>query len=316
MTPEPRSVKTPRPYDASRRREAAQRAQARILEVAEELFLRDGYAATTVAAVAAAAGVSVETIYKTFRGKPGLIRAIQRKGLAGTAVVPAPDRSDQISASDLAPRAILRHWADLTGEVMPRVAPIILLVRAAAGTDPDMGELLAEINDATTATHAPQCIPTGRTRRDPPGHHSRTGAGHHVRLHRPRTLRNPGHPATLAHRALHRLHLPRTRRRTSRRPSIMPDHRRRRVGRDTPGASGRSGRDPASWQADLRTELPFHVRVPTFTPTDRAADHSGHRKPSSPAAGDTSKFSTVAATLKGTDTDTRATVISMSHQRS
>ena len=147
MAPEPRSVKPRRRYDVSRRRQAALLAQSRILEVAEELFLRNGYAATTVAAVAVAAGVSVETIYKTFRGKPGLIRAIQRKGLEGTAVVPAPDRSDQISASDLGPRAILRHWADLTGEVMPQVAPIVLLVRAAAGSDPDMGELLAEINE-------------------------------------------------------------------------------------------------------------------------------------------------------------------------
>ena len=147
MTPEPRSVKPPRSYDASRRREAAHCGRTRILEVAQALFLRDGYAATTVAAVAAAAGVSVETIYKTFRGKPGLIRTIQRKGLEGAAAVSAPDRSDQLSASDLAPRVILRHWAELTGEVMPRVAPINLLVRAAASADPDMGELLAEITD-------------------------------------------------------------------------------------------------------------------------------------------------------------------------
>ena len=111
------------------------------------LFLRDGYAATTVAGVAATAGVSVETIYKTFRGKPGLIRAIQQSGLAGAGPVPAPDRSDEMSAQDLAPRTILRHWATLTTEVMPLVAPIILLVRAAAATDPDMGRMLAEIND-------------------------------------------------------------------------------------------------------------------------------------------------------------------------
>jgi len=123
------------------------RTRANILKVAEELFLRNGYAATTVAAVAAAAGVSVETIYKTFRGKPGLIGAIQRSALAGTGAVPAADRSDEISALDLPPRTVLRHWATLTTEVIPRVAPIILLVRAAAATDPDMGMLLTEIND-------------------------------------------------------------------------------------------------------------------------------------------------------------------------
>jgi AcrR family transcriptional regulator len=147
MTQEPHPVKTVRRYDITGRRDRAHRTQAHVLMVARELFLRDGYAATTVAGVAAAAGVSVETIYKTFRGKPGLIRAIQRSGLAGTGPVPAPDRSDQMSAKDLPPRVILRHWATLTTEVMPRVAPIILLVRAAAATDPDMGRLLTEIND-------------------------------------------------------------------------------------------------------------------------------------------------------------------------
>src|SRR4051794_34196798 len=72
MTPETNPVKTVRRYDITGRRDRAHRAQAHVLAVARELFLRDGYAATTVAGVAAAAGVSVETIYKTFRGKPGL----------------------------------------------------------------------------------------------------------------------------------------------------------------------------------------------------------------------------------------------------
>ena len=147
MTPNPNPVKTARRYDTTGRRERADRAQTHVLTVARELFLRDGYAATTVAAVAAAAGVSVETIYKTFRGKPGLIRAIQRSGLAGAGPVPAPERSDEMSAQNLAPHAILRHWATLTTEVAPRVAPIILLVRSAAATDPDMGRLLVEINE-------------------------------------------------------------------------------------------------------------------------------------------------------------------------
>jgi AcrR family transcriptional regulator len=147
MRPEPGSVKPPRRYDATGRRDRALRRQEHVLKVAGRLFLRDGYAATTIAAVAAAADVSVETIYKTFGGKPGLIRAIQQSGLAGSGPVPAPDRSDEMSAQDVPPRAVLRHWATLTKEVMPKVAPVTLLVRAAAATDPEMGALLAEIND-------------------------------------------------------------------------------------------------------------------------------------------------------------------------
>lgn len=140
-------VKARRRYDSSGRQDRARRSRAHVLRTAEELFLRNGYAGTTVATLATAAGVSAETIYKSFGGKPGMIRAIQRSGLAGAGPVPAPDRSDKISAGNLAPRAILRHWATLTTEVAPRVAPITLLVRSAAATDPDMATLLADIND-------------------------------------------------------------------------------------------------------------------------------------------------------------------------
>jgi len=147
MLPDPAPVKAQRRYDASGRRERARRVQTHVLKVAEELFLRDGYAATTVATVATAGGVSVETIYKTFGGKPGLIRAIQQAGLAGAGPRPAPDRSDEMSSGDLKPHEILRNWATLTMEVMPRVAPIVLLVRSAGASDPDMATLLDEIND-------------------------------------------------------------------------------------------------------------------------------------------------------------------------
>lgn len=147
MDPDPTAVKAARRYDSRGRQDRARRTREHTLAVAEELFLRNGYAATTVVALAAAAGVSAETIYKSFGGKPGMIRAIQRAGMAGTGPVPAPDRSDEMSASDLPPRAILRHWATLSTEVTPRVAPITLLVRSAAATDPDMAKLLAEISD-------------------------------------------------------------------------------------------------------------------------------------------------------------------------
>jgi AcrR family transcriptional regulator len=139
-------VKTRRRYDASGRRERALRTRATVLEVARRLFLRDGYAATTIAAVAAAAGVSPETIYKTFGGKSGLVREIQQTGLAGTGPAPAPARSDQMSERENDPVAILRNWATLATEVAPQTAPIMLLVRSAAGTDPDMATLLEELS--------------------------------------------------------------------------------------------------------------------------------------------------------------------------
>ena len=69
-------VKPTRKYDSSRRRRQALHTREAILEVARQLFLGGGYAGTTIASIAEAADVSVETIYKGFGGKPGLVRAI------------------------------------------------------------------------------------------------------------------------------------------------------------------------------------------------------------------------------------------------
>jgi AcrR family transcriptional regulator len=146
MSPSSDPVKPRRRYDASRRREAARRNRIKVLKVARQRFLHDGYARASVAAIATDAGVSAETIYKTFGGKPGLVRAVHDAALAGIGAVSAPDRSDQMSADETDPVAILRNWATLTTEVAPLAAPSLLLVRSAAATDPDMAALLHELS--------------------------------------------------------------------------------------------------------------------------------------------------------------------------
>src|SRR5665811_2126330 len=72
-----------RQYDSSSRQEQAQRNQKAVLDAAERRFLADGFGATTIAAVASDAGVSVETIYKRFGNKASLVAAIHERGLAG-----------------------------------------------------------------------------------------------------------------------------------------------------------------------------------------------------------------------------------------
>ena len=114
-----------RPGGPSRRGRPAPRSSS----AAQRLFLRDGFAATTIAAIAAEAQVSAETIYKAFGGKPGLVRAICDAALAGEGPVPAETRSDQLQLHEPDPRKIIRGWGELTAEVAPRIAPIMLLVR-------------------------------------------------------------------------------------------------------------------------------------------------------------------------------------------
>ena len=83
MEPKSPSVKTRRAYDSSKRVERARSTQRTILDVARAAFVDQGYAATTLADIATAAGVSVETIYKAFGNKPGLVKRIVDIAIVG-----------------------------------------------------------------------------------------------------------------------------------------------------------------------------------------------------------------------------------------
>jgi AcrR family transcriptional regulator len=140
----PPSVKS-RSYDSSGRRAEAARRRQRVLAAALELFLGDGYAATTVAAVAEAADVSPETLYKTFGGKSGIVRALREEALLGAGPVPAETRSDRLrDTTD--PRVVVRGWSRLSIEVAPRVVPILMLVRDAAVGDPAMRQMFVDMD--------------------------------------------------------------------------------------------------------------------------------------------------------------------------
>ena len=140
-------VKPRRSYDASGRRERARRNRDRILDGAERRFLRDGYGTTTIATIAADADVSPDTIYKSFGGKPGIVRAIRNRALEGEGPRPAEQRSDALHETESDPRKIIEAWGALTAEIAPRVAPILLLIRAAAATDPKILALLEEMDN-------------------------------------------------------------------------------------------------------------------------------------------------------------------------
>ena len=157
------TVKASRHYDSSTRRRAAEERRRSVLNAAGRRFLRDGYAATTVASIASDAGASVEMIYKAFGGKPGLVRALWETGLAGEGPVHAEIRSDEMSGMETDPLVIIAGWARLSTEVAPRAAPILLLVRAAAASDPDMESLKQELDDQRLArmTHNADVLARG-----------------------------------------------------------------------------------------------------------------------------------------------------------
>ncbi|MGZ4673726.1 MAG: TetR/AcrR family transcriptional regulator [Ilumatobacteraceae bacterium] len=130
-------VKPQRNYDATGRRQQARRTRLAVLEAARRLFLDAGYAATTIAAVAEAAGVSVETIYKAFDNKPGLVKALFDVAVVGDDE-PVPMMQREFVRRNMAepdPRKKLADYGEHVGEISPRTCPILLVVRDAAAAD-------------------------------------------------------------------------------------------------------------------------------------------------------------------------------------
>ena len=76
-------VKPKRRYESKRRLEQAQETRRAILDAAQRRFEQRGYAASTVAEIAADAGVATKTVYLAFESKGGLLRALWNLLLRG-----------------------------------------------------------------------------------------------------------------------------------------------------------------------------------------------------------------------------------------
>src|SRR6476659_7515316 len=72
-----------RRYESPRRREQAAATRRAILDAAQSLCERDGYVVTTMAAIAAEAGVALKTVYVAFETKSGVLRALWNVRLRG-----------------------------------------------------------------------------------------------------------------------------------------------------------------------------------------------------------------------------------------
>lgn len=144
-------VKAGRRYDSTGRKAGALRTRTAILDAAERQFLDDGYGATTIGSIAREAGISVETIYKSFGTKSRLVRDIYERGLEGRGETHAYERSDEMRNRESDPRRIMREWGRLTAEVGSTVTPIRILMRHLALTDPEIATVLETAEDERLA---------------------------------------------------------------------------------------------------------------------------------------------------------------------
>jgi len=135
-----------RSYDSSRRQEAARLSRVRILDAARRRFLRDGYAATTVAEIAADADVAPQTVAKQFGNKPGIVKALFDVALTGDHDdAPLETRSWIVAIHEQPdPNAKLRMFGEALAAMLPRTAPIQLLLRQASG-DRELSEVWDQI---------------------------------------------------------------------------------------------------------------------------------------------------------------------------
>lgn len=127
---------------ASRRAEQARATRRRIIEGARELFLEQGYAATTLDQIAARAGVAVQTVYFHFGNKRTVLKEVMDVLAVGDdAPGPVLDRPwvQQVRDEPDARRA-LGIWLQNGRAIFGRVAPMLSIVRDAAGADPEMAE--------------------------------------------------------------------------------------------------------------------------------------------------------------------------------
>jgi AcrR family transcriptional regulator len=141
------TVKNRRSYDNRGRTEQARHNRQRILAAAHELLLAQGYRATTMADIARAAGVSVETVYKAFKTKATLVKAAYDLALVGDDdPIPLVERPEyQALFADPDPVSKLRRYAGIARMVSERIGPLIavLVAGARSGGDPDLEALAA-----------------------------------------------------------------------------------------------------------------------------------------------------------------------------
>jgi AcrR family transcriptional regulator len=134
---------------SSLRAEQARGTQRRIVAAARALLLEHGYAGTTMAAVARAAGVAVQTVYNAFGTKAALAKRVLDVTVAGDDEdVPIRARPEGRAVdAEADPRRKLAGAAHLARLLSERAGPLLAVLSAGRGSDPELDQLLATSDD-------------------------------------------------------------------------------------------------------------------------------------------------------------------------
>jgi AcrR family transcriptional regulator len=141
-----------RAYRSPARAAAAAATRARIRVAATRLFVGQGYVATTLRQIAAAAGVGERTLYDAFPSKVALFTHTLGVAIVGDEKsVPVADRPEMTAAREQGdPRAAIEQLVAYSTALLERAGDLIMVSVEAAGADPDMR---AAADAGASATH-------------------------------------------------------------------------------------------------------------------------------------------------------------------
>lgn len=119
-----------------------------MVDAASRVFLAQGYAGATIPAIAAEAGVALQTVYRAAPGKAGLLAAAVEAAVAGgveRSQRPVEDRpAIRAIVDEPDPRRQLALYARTQPGIWSRVGPLLRVLEAAAASEPDLRRLQQE----------------------------------------------------------------------------------------------------------------------------------------------------------------------------
>lgn len=142
-------VKPPRRYNSTRRQHQAEETRRSILEAARRLFVEHGYVATSIEAIAQAAGVAAPTIYAAFGNKRTILTRLMDLAIGGDAQpLPLLQRSGpQQMRQTRDQHDQLRLMAHGISEILQRAGPLFDVLRSAAQVDPEIAQVYRHIQN-------------------------------------------------------------------------------------------------------------------------------------------------------------------------
>ena len=141
-----------RPYNSPLRSEQSARTRKLIVEAAAALFIADGYARTTVRAIAAKAEVAPDTVYAVFGTKVHVLTAVLDLRLAPGGEENIMDTAHPLAVRDETDQRRQVHLFALDmAAISARIRPIFEVLRTASAVEPEVGGVFAEMEQQRLA---------------------------------------------------------------------------------------------------------------------------------------------------------------------